>query len=543
MAAAIPDLQMWITLGLVLATMVMLSLERVPLEVTGVSLIGVLMVVFHFLPVIDEAGANRLDAARLLSGFANPGLITVLALLVIGQAMIRTGALEGVAASLHRFSRGSVQRGLAISLVPVAGISSVLNNTPVVVIFIPIVSAFAERLGVAVSRMLIPLSFASILGGMTTLIGSSTNLLVAGVALDLALPPIGFFDFLVPGSVLAVVGLCYVLFVAPLLIPDRAAMAGQLGASGRQFMAQVEVLPDSPLIGERPVAGLFRSLPDMTVRMVQRGEHAFLPPLERVELQVGDVIVVAAIRKVLAAALKTHARALHPSLTRGQIDSPDADDPDEDSEDAATEPWHGGDQVLAEVMVSPASRMVGRDLEAIGFRRQYRCIVLGIQRRSRMIRQRVTEIRLEAGDVLLIQGPPDNVRALRDNRDVVLMEWSQSMLPSYFHARRAALIFAAVVGLAAANVIPIVVAAVAGAAAMILTGCLNVRQAARALDGKIAMTVAATLALGAALQETGGAAFVAHGLVAAVGGAGPGIAMSVLFLVIAVVTNVLSNNA
>jgi di/tricarboxylate transporter len=525
--------QMWAVFALVLVTVAAFVLERMPLEVTAVLLLGALLLLFQVAPLPGPDGANRLDAARLLQGFANPGLITVVALLVVGQALIQTGALEGVASAIHRGSGGRPAMALAISLVPVAVLSAVLNNTPVVVIFIPIMSALADRLRLSSSRLLIPLSFASILGGMTTLIGSSTNLLVAGVVRELGLPRIGFFDFFVPGAVLAAAGLAYVLLVAPRLLPDRASMAGQLAVAGHQFIAQVEVLADSALVGEKSVAGMFRSLPGITVRMVQRGEHAFLPPLDSLELEVGDVIVAAATRKALTEALARHPRALHPSLTRRQFE--------QDSEAEAR--WHGGEQALAEVMVTPASRLIGRALEQIGFRHQHGCIVLGVQRRSRMIRQRVTQIRLEAGDVLLIQGPPEDVQALRADRDVVLLEWSQQTLPRYHHARRAAAIFAAVVLLAATDTVPIVVAAVAGVAAMLLAGCLNARQAGRAVDRTVVMTVAATLALGTALHETGGAAFVAHQLVTAFAGAGPAAVLSALFLLIAVVTNVLSNNA
>ena len=537
---------MWITLALVLITIVAFALERLPLEVTSASLIAILMIVFHFLPVIDGNGENQLNATRILSGFANPGLITVMALLVVGEAMVRTGALEGVATTLHRLSGGNAFRGLIISLIPVAIVSSVLNNTPVVIIFIPIISAFAERIRLPVSRLLIPLSFASILGGMTTLIGSSTNLLVAGVVTDLGLPPIAFFDFFIPGCVLASVGMIYVLFVAPALIPDRGAMATQLASEGRQFIAQIEVLPESPLVGDTLTSGAFQTLPNMTVRMIQRAEHAFLPPLDWVELQVGDIIVVAATRKILAESLSRLPRALHPSPTRQQIEEGEQFRKGIDStltEISRSEALQEGDQVLAEAMVAPAATIAGRDLESIGFRHKYGCIVLGIQRRSRMIRQRLTEIRLEEGDVLLIQGSPEKVRALQESHDVVLMQLSQSMLPRYFHAQRAGLIFAAVLFAAASGIMPIVVAAVTGAAAMILTGCLNVRDAVRAVDSRIILTIAATLGLGVALQVTGGAAFVAHALIDALEGAGPGMILSSLFILIALVTNVLSNNA
>jgi len=199
--------QMWAVLALVPVTIIALMLERIPMVATATMLLAGLMVLFGLAPLPGPNGENLLGAANLLQGFANPGLITIIGLLVVGQALIQTGALDGVATSLHQASGGSAALALLISLLPVAVLSSVLNNTPVVVIFIPIMTALAGRLKLSASRLLIPLSFASILGGMTTLIGSSTNLLVAGVAQEMGLGRIGFFDFVVPGMVLAGCGL------------------------------------------------------------------------------------------------------------------------------------------------------------------------------------------------------------------------------------------------------------------------------------------------------------------------------------------------
>jgi di/tricarboxylate transporter len=537
------DIQMWATLALMLLTVIGFATERLPIEVVAASLIAFLLIFFHFLPVSDSNGQNELNAAKILSGFANPGLITIVSLLIVGGAMVRTGALEGLAAVLYRLSGGKVLRGLLISLIPVAVVSSVLNNTPVVIIFIPIVGAFAERIGVSVSRLLIPLSFASILGGMTTLIGSSTNLLVSGVASDLNLPPIQFFDFFIPGAVLAITGLLYVIFVAPKLIPDRAPMASQLATEDREFIAQIEVLPGSPLIGQNLSDGTPEVLAEMTVRMIQRSEHSFLPPLEWVELMEGDVVVVAATRKVLIESINKLPRALHPSPTHQQLLQRGSNKELGTLLHEDLEAWQDGDQVLAEAMVAPAASIAGRNLESIGFRHTHTCIVLGIQRRSQMIRQRLTEIKLEEGDVLLIQGPPEKVHDLRNSRDVVLMELSQHLLPRYFHAQRAAFIFVSVVLAAATGAIPIVVAALTGAAAMLVTGCIDIRDAVRAVDSRIVLTIAASLGLGTALQVTGGSEFVALFLIVSLDGLGPGAVISVLFIIIAIVTNVLSNNA
>ena len=193
--------------------------------------------------------------------------------------------------------------------------------------------------------------------------------------------------------------------------------------------------------------------------------------------------------------------------------------------------------------MAPGSRVIGRRVEEIGLRAETGCVVLGLQRRSRMIRSRISEIRLEAGDVLLILGSRDNVRKLRHSRDLLLLEWSATELPDVKYANRARFIFLATVIAAASGIVPIVIAAMAGAAAMIPAGCLNIRQAARAINRSIYMLIGAALAMAAALEATNGAMYIAHSMVAALSGASAGVILSALFLLIAVMTNFLSNNA
>ena len=530
-----PSVQMWVTFGLIFVALVFYMIERVAMELTSLAVICALLVLFHLAPVAGADGRNLLDAPRLLEGFANPALITILALLVVGEGLVRTGVLDQAAGVLMRAGRGHSGLSTAIVLVVVAAVSAVMNNIPVVVIFIPIMQVLARRLGHTPAALMMPLSFAAMLGGNLTLIGSSTNLLVAGTLVELGEAPFGFFDFTVPGLVLAVVGFAYVLAVAPRLLPERGGMESALSPGGKQFVAQITVAGDSKLVGMSPVAGFFPDLKDITVRMIQRREHAVFPPFEEVaELQHGDVLVVAATRIALTEAARDDPLLLHPVLSAGQ--APVAD---EDSD----MPWRKGAQVVAEVMVTPNSRMIGQTLERIGFRYQHHCIVLGIQRRERMILSRVTEMRLESGDVLLIQGRPEYVRALRGDRDVLLMEWSATDLPATHHTRTAGLIFLVVVTAAASALVPIVIAALAGAAAMIGFGVLNVRQAARAIDRKIALIIPAALALSAALTETGGAGYVAQAGIAALEGASPAVFLSALFLVVALLANVLSNKA
>ncbi len=519
--------QMTAVFGLIVVALGLYASERVSYELTSLSVLACLVVLFELMPV------ENMGISRLLAGFGNPALIAVLGLLVIGQGLATTGALGRGAWILLKLTRGHPWGSVALSLMVVAAVSAFLNNTPVVLIFIPIMQSLAEKLNFGPGRTMMPLSFAAILGGMTTLIGSSTNLLVSGTLRTLGEAPLGFFDFLVPGLVLATTGLVYLLFIAPRLLPDRGAIEPALPVSGKQFVAQITVAKGSRLVDASPNLGVFEALPGITVLMIQRGERSMLPPFEEVTLQVGDLIVVAATRKTLTEALQGDSRLLHPDIPQ----------PEDQDDKPTEEPWTTGEQVVAEVMVPPGSSMVGRTLERIGFRYRHGCIVLGIERRSRMLRRRLAEIPLEGGDVLLIQGREREIKALRGSRDVLLMEWSAAALPSIRRAKRAFAIFLAVVAVAVTGVLPIAAAAMVGAAAMIGTGVLRLREATRALDSRIIMLVATALALGEALQATGGAAYVADALLTVLDEAHPAMVLSALFLLVAIMTNLVTNNA
>jgi len=205
--------------------------------------------------------------------------------------------------------------------------------------------------------------------------------------------------------------------------------------------------------------------------------------------------------------------------------------------------WQVGNQILAEAMVTPASRHVGQTLVQIGFRYKYHCVVMGIQRRSQMIRARVTEVRLEPGDVLLIQGREADIEALRGDQDILLIEWTAAEMPAVNHATSTLVIFVGVIAVAALGIVPISIATLTGAGLMLATGVLNIRQATRAIDRTIVMMIAAALALGSALQATGGAEFLASILLAVLGDASPAIVLSAFFLLVAVLANLISTKA
>lgn len=524
------DVHMWVTFGIITCTIFAFASERWSIEGISLATVAAFILLFTLVP---QSGGEVVTVRDLLIGFANPALITVLALLVIGQALFNTDALEGPAEALSRIGGTSVTRTILVLLLTAGVTSAFLNNTPVIVMFIPIVVAIAARRNFSPSAALMPLSYVGILGGMTTLIGSSTNLLVAGVAQRYG-TEIGFFDFVVPGLVLAGTGLLFVIFVMPRLLGKRASQnIDNRPPSGRQFLAQIAVSADHPLEGEAAIAGFFPSLEGITVRSIQRDGGALLPPFEDVTLAEGDIVVVAATRRALIRALSVGAASLPEMKVEDRNPERQSDTLSRVEENFT----------VAEAVVAPGSRYAGRSIETSKIRANYGTMVLGLQRRSAMTRGLVRQIRLEPGDTLLIGGLPDDMERLRASRDLLLLERSASDVPLRRYAKRAMIIFALVILSSAFNVMPIVGAALIGAYAVIATGCLSIRQATQSFDRQIYMMVGASLAAATALENTGGAAFIAQSVVDAMAGQSPAVILSALFIVTAVLTNVLSNNA
>jgi di/tricarboxylate transporter len=523
--------QLWATFGIIALAIYLFASEKLEMITTSMLVICLLIALFYFMPMTNEAGDRLVDPHDLLSGFSNPALLAVLALLVIGQAVIRTGSLNGINKAILGFAKISPAIAIFVILTLVAVMSSFINDTPTVVIFMPILLAVVARLNISASKVMIPLSYAAILGGIVTLMGSSTNLLVSGALVGLGLEPLGFFDFTLPGAIIAAIGLAYVIFVLPFLLPDRAPLADELTGGGRQFVAQIKATSGSPLIGKSIRDAKLFGEKEVTIRMIQRREQAFLAPFDTdVTIREDDIIIVVATRETLKELISEKGEDAFNSQS---ATLPHGEEEDEKEDRSA----------LAEILITPGSRLLGQTIEQIGFMNNYQCIVMGIQRKARMITSRMTSIRLAAGDVLLIMGSRQDIKKLRDNKDMVLMEWATEDLPSRKHALRVNLIFATIIGTAAFGLIPIYIAALFGAVAVILFKCLNLRQALRSIEVPIIFLVAAGLAMSVALEKTGGAAFLADSIINATRGAEPVWVMSAMFILIALLTNVLSNNA
>ena len=429
----------------------------------------------------------------MLAGFSNDALVTVLAMLIVGQGLFQTDALERPAAMLARLGGRSGMGAVIIVLFAAMVTSAVVNDTPVVVMFLPIITAVAATRGVSTSKALMPLSFAALLGGTTTLIGTSTNLLAAGVAAQRAASSSASSTSPCRPRSWRSSASPTVAFVLPRILVGRAGMAVQMtgGGSGKQFIAQIDITYGHPLAGVSAVSGMFPALKDMTVRLVQRGEHPFLPPFENLTLRPGDTVIVAATRSAITRRSPTAA-----ACPRGESTEAGGETPALRTKDVT----------LAEAVVAPGSRLIGRTIEQAAIHHDTGTVVLGVERRSRMPRMALADIRLEAGDVLLVGGTREAIEGLRPNRDLLLLEWSAADIPQRRYAKRALVIFALMVIYAASGIGPIVIGALTAALAMIVAGCLNIRQAMRAFDRRIYLMIGASLAAAAALEATGGAA-------------------------------------
>ena len=510
--------------GLILTAFICYAQDNIPMEFTAMGVIVAILLFFHFVPVTNEDGLLLLSSSKILSGFANPALISVLALLIVGQGVSKSGVLEIISQRVLALSMGKLWIAVLISLLTVLLISAFLNNIPVVIIFIPIMQSIAQRFHIPASKLLIPLSFVAVVGGMTTLVGSGTNLLVSTALEEADFKPLGFFEFTIPGLVLALTGLLYVTIIAPKLLPSRTTLSHRMRERSKgYFLAEVEVGAQSKLISLPVDSASFSDFPDLNVRMLHRLGKAYLPPFKEMHFRKGDIIAVASSRDTFTRLLKSD---LSLTLARGFS--------------AHSGNHKKSDEIIVEMVVTPSSSLIGQQIGNSGFERRHKCQVLGFKHRSNMVRSRIKSAKLSAGDMMLVKCDADAMRGVRDDLDVVLVEYSVEELPNWSLSGRAMLIFLGVVSSAALNILPIVVASTLGALAMVAFKVLNLHHALRSLDVKIITTIAAALAIGAAMEVTGTASLVAQTILAITGLSHPQLILSVFFMVVALMSNVIS---
>ena len=516
--------EMMFLFSLIVSALFCYANEKIPMEITALGVVLILLFFFHFFPIIDQNGSNILPSSKILSGFANPAMLTVLALLVVGQGVVKTGILEIFSRYMLALSMGRLWIATLISLVTVLLISAFLNNIPVVIIFIPIMQGIAQRFHIPASKLLMPLSFVAVVGGMTTLVGSGTNLLVSNALIEAGFHGFTFFEFTLPGLLLAGTGLAYVTIIAPKFLPHRNSLSHRMRERlDQHFMAEISINAGSRLIGQSLGVRMFHELPDINVRMINRLGKTILPPFTGLKLREDDVIALSATREDLTK-LMDSGYGLTPA--EGYRTNPSS--------------HKKSDQIVVEMMITPSSSLVDNTISRTGFEYRHNCQVLGIQHHAHMIRSRMGQAKLAAGDLLLVKCDTETLRGLREDLDVVLVEFSVEELPNLKSANVSIFIFLSVVLSAAFGLVPIVISSFFGALAMVATNVISLQQATRALDFKVITTIAAALALGVAMEATGAATYLANLILSVTGTASPRVVLSTFFLMVALMSNIIS---
>ena len=522
----LPNAHAIAVLALTVVAFVLFTRERIPIPVTALFVIATLALGLHLFPY--ERDGVRLGAQQVFSGFGHEALVAICCLMILGRALMVTGALEPLARLLTRLWAFNRHLAMLAVLASAMGLSAFINDTPVVVVLMPVVIGLAMRAGHSPSRMLMPMNFAVIIGGMATTIGTSTNLLIVSLARDHGVAPIDMFEFtpLVVGP--ALLALAYLWLVAPRLLPERENPLASIAP--RRFDAVLYIGPRSRARGKTVARARRWTGNKMTVQRVQRGSEA-LRPADTLVLLEGDRLLV----NDTSAYLKEYEQALGATLyDAGSVDSLPPEQ----------HPLRGQDQQLVEVVITEESPLHKRNLRETRFAERYGVVILAMYRPSdeASLSGEIPDRELRSGDVLLLQGPPGRTATLKSEASLLVLDGTLD-LPRTRKAPIAVLIMAAVVSSAAFGVLPISMASLIGVLALILTGCLKFEGLGRGISAEVVLIVVASLGLGRALTATGGADILAGAFMSIAGGLSTQAMLAAVMVFLGILTNFVSNNA
>lgn len=524
-----PNLHALAVLALTGVALVLFSRERLSLESSSFIILVALTIGFEIFPF--HADGQVLHATDFFMGFGNEALIAVCALMIAGQGILRTGALDPLGNTLAKLWRINPTLSLLATLLLGGFISAFINNVPVVVLLLPVLASVSLKTGRAPTPYLMPMGFSTLLGGTSTTIGTSTNLLVVSVAASMGLETFDMFDFVAPALLAGGVGILYLWLIAPRLLPERKSLIAD--SSQRVFTGHLAILEGAPLDGQPLRKALEMTDGRMRVSALERGEGIRILMLPDIILKPGDHLVVDDTPERLKEFEKTLQGTLYPA---GCENMPvDKENPLCDDED----------QQIAEVVVFQGSPLRGRTLNNYKFVERFGIMALAIHRSGKHFKRvldHISDIRLRAGDILLVQGPRERIDELKLSTEFLVLDATMD-LPYSRKAPIALSIMLGVVVVAALGILPIAVSAPCGALLMILSSCLTWRDAINALSAQVILIVVTSLALGAAMLATGAADYLGEVFVTLAGDASPAMVISGLMLLMAGFTNIISNNA
>lgn len=524
-----PDAHGIAVLVLTVVALFLFTRDKIPLESSSLAILIALVAGFELFPY-EKDGVTLLGAVDFFAGFGNEALVAVCALMMVGKALETTGALQPLVNIVGRAWATRPMLALLITLVAGAVLSAFMNNTPIVVLLMPILVGASMRAKFPVSGVMMPMGFATIIGGMSTSIGTSTNLLVVGISQDLGMHEFSMFEWAMPVAIVGGVAILFLWLVSPRLLPDRTPPMAD--TSPRVFSSQLHVREGGFADGKTLSEVLAKAGGQMRIDEIQRGESLFLAKLPSVILQPGDRLFV----KDSPENLKHFEQLLGATL----FNVSDVEHPVDEQT-----PLKAEGQQLAEVVVTRGSPLHLRSLAAARFNASYGLTPLALHSArspSAQVTGDLNAVILRAGDVLLVQGTREAISSLKDSGSMLVLDGTTD-LPKTHHAKRALTIMGSVVLAAALGIVPIAVSAVVGLGLMIATGCLNWRDAASALSIPVVMIIVTALALGKALMGTGMADYLALSFVGAASGLSIPVMLSAFLLLMTLMTNVVSNNA
>lgn len=501
---------------ILIGALIVFALDLFPIDFVAFAILALILALGPVLGLAPE---------EIVSGFSNPATITVMAMFILSGGIYRTGMINLITHRLIRFAGSNELRQLAILMVIVGPVSAFINNTATVAMLIPLVLTLAREHRRAPSKLLMPLSFFSQLGGVITLIGTSTNILASSLSAQKGYGAFGMFEFTQLGLLIFVTGGLYLLFIGRKLLPERRTESEIMeNYEINEYLTEVIVLEQSPLIGKTVVASHLRDLFDIHILEIFRDDQKLAHPLANKTFQANDILFIKANADQLLKIKNIEGLAIEPEIR-----------------------WHGAnlkseERRLLEVIISPNSDLIGGTLETTNFRHHYNCTVIAIRKHGELIQERLSKVWLDFGDTLLLRGPTEALEQIKREPSFIATEEIEQ---EAFRNEKipVALAIAFGVVLIAALGQPILVTAIVGCVFMVLTGCLKVNELHESIRWDVIFLLAGVLPLGLALERTGGAKWLADLTAYSAHYVPPFVVMTIFYGMTTILTGLISNNA
>ncbi len=497
---------------IIIAAVILLVAEAFSVDLISLMVLGTLLVFQLVSP--EEA----------ISGFSNPATVTVACMFVLSGGLIETGAIDRLASIIGSFKLTEEWSIILVMTIVVGTLSAFINNTAAIVVFLPVALKIAKEHDISPSKLLIPISYVAILGGTCTLVGTSTNIIVYDILQKRGITQLGMFEMAKLGIILASIGVVYIMLVGRKLLPERVGTTDlRREYSLEAYLTEVVLKEDSPLIGKTPGEIDLPERYSIDILGILREEQHVWIGIRNTILEEGDILLVRGDIHDILKAGEREGFTLLPAAKAPELEQDET--------------------IMVEAIVSRTSDLIGKTLEEIDFRRQYRAFVIAIKSHGKIVRNKLSEVKLGVGDTLLIQGMPGEIDKLFERHDFIITRDIELPEPRPGKSVIAVLIIAAVILLVTLNICKIVVAAILGSIAMVLSGCLTIQEAYNNIDWMVIFLLGGIIPLGIAMEQTGTAEMLAGKIVDLAGVLGPVAILSGFYLLTNALTELMSNNA